>query len=32
LIGGIVWIVLPAKEVTGELQPEPVMRHSDRRA
>jgi hypothetical protein len=32
LIGGIVWIVLPAKEITGELPPEPVMGHSDRRA
>jgi uncharacterized protein (TIRG00374 family) len=32
LIGGIVWIVMPAKEIAGELPPEPVMRHSDRSA
>lgn len=32
LIGGIVWIVLPAKEIAVELPPEPVMGHSDRRA
>jgi glycosyltransferase 2 family protein len=32
LIGGIVWIVMPAKETAGELPPQPVMRHSDRSA
>ena len=32
LIGGIVWIVLPAKKIAGELPPQPVMRHSDRSA
>jgi glycosyltransferase 2 family protein len=32
LIGGIVWIVMPAKEIAGELPPQPVMRHSDRSA
>jgi uncharacterized membrane protein YbhN (UPF0104 family) len=32
LIGGIVWIVLPAKEIPGELPPEPAMGHSDRGA
>jgi uncharacterized membrane protein YbhN (UPF0104 family) len=29
LIGGIVWIVLPAKEIPSELPSEAVMRHSD---
>ncbi len=29
LIGGIVWIVLPAKEISSELPSEAVMRHSD---
>lgn len=32
LIGGIVWIVMPAKEIAGEPAPQPVMRHSDRSA
>lgn len=32
LIGAIVWVVLPAKEVPGELPSEVVMRHSDRSA
>jgi glycosyltransferase 2 family protein len=32
LIGGIVWIVLPAKEISGEAPSEAVMGHSDRSA
>ncbi|HYY38109.1 MAG TPA: lysylphosphatidylglycerol synthase transmembrane domain-containing protein [Xanthobacteraceae bacterium] len=32
VIGGIVWIVLPAKEIPGELSSEPVISHSDRSA
>src|SRR5262249_25866655 len=32
LIGGILWIVLPAKEIPGELPTEAVMGHSDRSA
>jgi glycosyltransferase 2 family protein len=32
LIGGILWIALPAKEIPGELPTEAVMGHSDRSA
>jgi uncharacterized membrane protein YbhN (UPF0104 family) len=32
LIGGIVWIVLPAKEIRGEARSETAMGHSDRSA
>jgi uncharacterized membrane protein YbhN (UPF0104 family) len=32
LIGGIVWIVLPAKEMPSEAPPEAMMGHSDRSA